>query len=240
MERRSEDVREDVREEKGEVPRVVQDAVAEQGSTIVQVVGDLIVWIQESPRFRWGTAGVVLVVAAWFLWWPDGARQSYAQSPPWFEPPASTSPATTPSATVTTTAEVTPPPAPPPVPQPAPQPEVAPAEAKAAVPPETTSAAPAVPRIVIGVGEPTSSSRCEKGKCHWIDTRLTGFAAHTRVSVEPIGNGRSFSRPCVAVTDASGATDCDDTRYDVPGAQVFVYVDTPQGRVESNRITWPS
>lgn len=215
-----------------------QEAEAREGSVIIQVGRDLVVMFQKSPRLRWGTALVVLVVLAWLVW-PDAQPQrGYAQPSPWFESPVpassvSSAPSVTASTAVPTTTVppgdvVTTSPEPPGV-----------------VPVPTTTAAAAVavasvPKIVIAVGEPTSSSRCERGKCYWIDTWLTGFAANTAVSVEPIGNQRSFSDPCRAVTDASGAVECNDTRYDVPGAEVYVYVDTPQGRVESNRITWPS
>ncbi|MEV0681391.1 hypothetical protein AB0I60_33210 [Actinosynnema sp. NPDC050436] len=220
---------------------VRQVAKASGNSVVFQAGRDLVVKFQQSPRLRWGTWGVLLAVLTSLLYWSAAQpRWSYALPPGRFAPPVRTTTAPPVVTSAMTTEPVVPKVEPttvvravPVEPAPVPPTTVAPA---AAVP----AAVVAGPAIVISRGAPTSSSKCEKGKCYWIDTRLTGFAANKPVSVEPIGNGRNFSDPCEAVTDASGAADCNDTRYDVPGAVVYVYVDTPQGRVESNRITWPS
>ena len=92
--------------------------------------------------------------------------------------------------------------------------------------------------ITIGRGADTSSSNCAAPSCAWINTTLAGFEPNTRVSLTAIGNGRDFSEPCVATTDGDGAATCNTTRYDVPGAEVYVYADTADGRVTSNKITW--
>ncbi|MBB5955770.1 hypothetical protein FHS29_002351 [Saccharothrix tamanrassetensis] len=185
----------------------------------------------------------VVAVGAASVFWPVEWQVTRAFSP------RGAVPLPVPSTTTTTTVPST-------APQSAVQPEVQPFRTAGAGPPTTTSA-PAVlpdptsaapqlppqapqPRIVIAVGEPTSSSNCERGKCFWIDARLTGFAPNTRYDVIAMGNERDFSEPCRSVTDANGADQCGDTRYDVPGAKVYVYVTTPQGKVFSNTITWPS
>lgn len=111
--------------------------------------------------------------------------------------------------------------------------------------PTTTSAPTSVPtalpgpRILIAVGAPTDSARCESPSCHWIDARLSGFPPNTQVEVVAIGNGRDFSEPCVTTTDANGTALCDDTRYDVPGAEVHAYVDIGNSRITSNTLVWP-
>jgi hypothetical protein len=105
--------------------------------------------------------------------------------------------------------------------------------------PPVPSATPPGPRIEIAVGAPTGSARCESPSCHWIDTRLSGFPPIARIEVVAIGDGRDFSEPCVTTADANGAAVCGDTRYDVPGAQVYAYVDLGDTRITSNTLTWP-
>jgi Fibronectin type III domain len=106
-----------------------------------------------------------------------------------------------------------------------------PASAHKAPPPKN-------PAIAISRGAATSSGSCKAPACAWINTTLTGFDSNTRVSLTAIGNGRDFSEPCVTTTDDNGAATCNTTRYDVAGAEVYVYADTPDGRVTSNTITW--
>ncbi|WP_409495707.1 caspase domain-containing protein [Amycolatopsis sp. cmx-11-12] len=97
---------------------------------------------------------------------------------------------------------------------------------------------PASPTIIISRGADTSSAKCEKPDCSWIDARLTGFRPHTSYQVVPVGNGRVFSEPCEATTDGNGSATCDDVRYDVPGADVYEYVETSDGVIKSNVIHW--
>ncbi|NUT93812.1 MAG: hypothetical protein HOY78_17510 [Saccharothrix sp.] len=212
----------------------MQNGSADNGATVLQALRDLavvtvnvVVVMARSPRIRWGGAtAVCLVVIAVLIWQLSAAR------PPVAAPTTTAAPTTavTTTTTVTTTTELPPPPAP------TVQPFVPPAPSPAST---TTTPAPEGPKIVVSVGDPTSSSSCEKGKCYWIATRLTGFAPGTRYEVTAMGNERDFSEPCVGRTDATGAMWCNTTRYDVPGADVYAYVDTPAGRVVSNTITWP-
>ncbi len=97
---------------------------------------------------------------------------------------------------------------------------------------------PASPQITISRGADTSSSKCEKPDCAWINARLTGFQPGTTYRLYPFANGHVFSEPCVATTDAAGAASCNDVRYDVPDTNVYEYVDTPSGRIKSNVLYW--
>ncbi|WP_163508143.1 fibronectin type III domain-containing protein [Fodinicola acaciae] len=102
-----------------------------------------------------------------------------------------------------------------------------------------TPVSPKKPKIHIERGSSTSSDNCEKPSCAWIDTTLTGFEPNTTYSITAIGNGRDFSEPCTTTTDENGDATCNKTRYDVSGAQVYVYTDTDTyGRITSNTITW--
>ncbi|WP_433263636.1 hypothetical protein ACQPZF_32775 [Actinosynnema sp. CS-041913] len=193
-------------------------------------------------RLWLGVAGGVALVAAGVVasvLWPEGRqRVTYAT-------PSLTS-ARAPATTTTTAATTTTPVVIGSVPRPVGQPLVPADQLPRATPVTTTQPAPTSaptpppPSIVIAVGGATSSSRCEKGKCYWIATRLTGFAPNTGYEVVAVGNGREFSEPCEARTDANGADDCNTTRYDVPGAEVYVYVRTARGTITSNTIVWPS
>ena len=101
------------------------------------------------------------------------------------------------------------------------------------------SVTPPSPKIQISRGSDTSSSDCKAPSCAWIDVAMTGFAPDTSYSVMPYsGNGHNFSEPCKASTDSSGDTTCDDIRYDVSGETVYVTVQTADGTITSNSITW--
>ena len=101
------------------------------------------------------------------------------------------------------------------------------------------SVTPPSPKIQISRGSDTSSSDCKAPSCAWIDVTMTGFAPDTSYSVMPYsGNGHNFSEPCKASTDSSGDTTCDDIRYDVSGETVYVTVQTADGTITSNSITW--
>jgi hypothetical protein len=103
----------------------------------------------------------------------------------------------------------------------------------------STSVTPPKPAIQISRGADSSSSDCKQPSCAWIDVTMTGFDPDSSFSVEPYsGNGHNFSEPCKAKTDSSGAATCNDIRYDVSGETVYVTVDTPEGTITSNTITW--
>ncbi|MEV7548449.1 hypothetical protein AB0N89_02340 [Amycolatopsis sp. NPDC089917] len=99
-------------------------------------------------------------------------------------------------------------------------------------------AIPASPQITISRGADTGSAKCEKPDCSWINARLTGFQPGTTYQIYPYANGLVFSEPCVATADANGSATCDDVRYDVPDTNVFEYVNTPSGRIQSNVLHW--
>ena len=95
------------------------------------------------------------------------------------------------------------------------------------------------PKISIKRGADSSSSDCKEPSCAWIDVTMTGFAPDTHYTVTPhAGDGHVFSDPCDATTDANGDATCDDIRYDVSGETVWVTVQTTDGEVESNHLTW--
>lgn len=96
----------------------------------------------------------------------------------------------------------------------------------------------ASPKITISRGADTSSSRCEKPNCSWINAQLTGFQPNTTYKVYPFANGHVFSEPCVATTDSNGSATCNDVRYDVPDTNVYEYIETPTGVIKSNILYW--
>jgi hypothetical protein len=103
----------------------------------------------------------------------------------------------------------------------------------------STSVTPPKPAIQISRGSDSSSSACKAPSCAWVDVAMTGFDPNTSYTVMPYsGNGHNFSEPCKATTDSSGATPCNDIRYDVSGETVYVTVQTSNGTIESNHLTW--
>lgn len=104
-------------------------------------------------------------------------------------------------------------------------------------PASTSPSTPASLAIVISRGADTSSSDCQKPDCSWINAQLTGFQPHTTYRVVPF-SWHVFSEPCVATTDANGSATCNDVRYDVPKTTVYEYVETPAGRIKSNKLYW--
>ncbi|ONI81256.1 hypothetical protein ALI144C_22275 [Actinosynnema sp. ALI-1.44] len=99
---------------------------------------------------------------------------------------------------------------------------------------------PAVnPKITISKGGRSSTSNCKPPNCFWVPTTLTGFAPNKRYrltlssSSNPTVNNDEF-----ATTDAQGKVTYPELNYDVPGQEIWVWVQGPNGRVESNHIVW--
>jgi hypothetical protein len=95
------------------------------------------------------------------------------------------------------------------------------------------------PKLTITRGAATSSSSCKAPDCAWINVKMTGFAPNTTYKiVATASQWGDFSEPCTATTDANGSATCNDTRFDGGGQTVWVDVTTPDGKIESNHLTW--
>lgn len=102
-----------------------------------------------------------------------------------------------------------------------------------------TPVAPA-PSVVLARGGDTSSDSCAAPDCSWLHVTMTNFAPNTTYTITGVASdwGDDFSEPAVMTTNANGAVTFEDTRFDGPGQQVWVVVDTPAGPVESNHVYW--
>nr|WP_157528965.1 fibronectin type III domain-containing protein [Kibdelosporangium sp. MJ126-NF4]CEL20991.1 hypothetical protein; putative signal peptide; putative lectin/glucanase domains [Kibdelosporangium sp. MJ126-NF4]CTQ95495.1 hypothetical protein; putative signal peptide; putative lectin/glucanase domains [Kibdelosporangium sp. MJ126-NF4] len=100
-------------------------------------------------------------------------------------------------------------------------------------------APPATPKIVISKGTASETSNCERPRCFWINTTLTGFAPNTtyKLKLSSNANDNVNSRESVR-TKADGSGFYGELNYDVPGETIWVSVIGPNGRVESNKLKW--
>nr|WP_225954674.1 fibronectin type III domain-containing protein [Kibdelosporangium phytohabitans] len=98
---------------------------------------------------------------------------------------------------------------------------------------------PAVkPQITISQGGPSSSDNCERPNCFWVITRLTGFPpGKYRLTLSSNANPTVNNSESVTV-NADGKGAYDKLNYDVPNETVWVSVQGPDGRVQSNKIVW--
>jgi hypothetical protein len=110
---------------------------------------------------------------------------------------------------------------------------------------ETRTGAPASksltvpsPKITISQGAPTTSGSCDAPDCGFVNVTMTGFAAGTRYGIKLSSNSTGNVRTEYATTNSSGSLTYNELDYDEPGQTIWVSVVTPDGTVQSNRITW--
>jgi hypothetical protein len=88
-------------------------------------------------------------------------------------------------------------------------------------------------------GDDTSSDSCEEPDCAWLHVVMNGFEPSTEYTVTGwASEWEDFSEPSVATTDSEGHLVFEDIRFDGGGQDVWVFTDTPAGRVESNHYYW--
>jgi hypothetical protein len=71
-----------------------------------------------------------------------------------------------------------------------------------------------------------------------VNVTMTGFAPGTRYGIKLSSNSTGNVQTEYATTNSSGSLTYNQLDYDEPGQTVWVSVVTPDGTVESNRITW--
>jgi hypothetical protein len=114
--------------------------------------------------------------------------------------------------------------------------------------PPVTPAAPVVqppppppppPQAVsISRGAPSETDNCHPPSCAWVNATMSGFALNTTYPIRLSSTANENVRTESFTTDATGAGTYNELNYDVPGETVWVSVQTPEGWVASNRISW--
>ncbi|MCR6489821.1 fibronectin type III domain-containing protein [Amycolatopsis sp. OK19-0408] len=96
------------------------------------------------------------------------------------------------------------------------------------------------PKITISQGAPTSSGNCDAPDCARVNVTMTGFAPNTTYAIRLSSESNANVRTESARTNGNGSLTYNQLDYDEPGQTVWVSVETPDGRITSNRINWKS
>ncbi|UMP01330.1 fibronectin type III domain-containing protein [Amycolatopsis sp. EV170708-02-1] len=94
------------------------------------------------------------------------------------------------------------------------------------------------PTITISRGRDTSSENCHEPDCAEVNVTMKGFAPNTRYAIRLSSSSNTNVRTESTTTGADGSATYNELNYDVPGQTVWVSVQTPDGRITSNRIRW--
>ncbi|WP_410664138.1 fibronectin type III domain-containing protein [Amycolatopsis sp. lyj-84] len=94
------------------------------------------------------------------------------------------------------------------------------------------------PAITISRGRDTSSENCDPPDCAAVNVTMKGFAPNTRYSIRLSSSSNTNVRTESTTTGANGSATYNELNYDVPGQTIWVSVQTPDGRITSNRIRW--
>ncbi|OLZ58163.1 hypothetical protein BS330_13185 [Amycolatopsis keratiniphila subsp. nogabecina] len=94
------------------------------------------------------------------------------------------------------------------------------------------------PTITISRGRDTSSENCHEPDCAQVNVTMKGFAPGKRYAIRLSSSSNTDVRTEYTTTDADGSATYNELNYDVPGQTIWVSVQTPDGRITSNRIRW--
>jgi len=94
------------------------------------------------------------------------------------------------------------------------------------------------PTITISRGRDTSSENCHEPDCAEVNVTMKGFAPNTRYAIRLSSSSTTNVRTESTTTGADGSATYNELNYDVPGQTIWVSVETPDGRISSNRIRW--
>lgn len=94
------------------------------------------------------------------------------------------------------------------------------------------------PTITISRGRDTSSENCHPPNCSAVNVTMKGFAPNTRYDIRLSSSSTTNVQTEDTRTDANGSAIYNELNYDVPGQTIWVSVQTPDGRITSNRIRW--
>ncbi|WP_143253958.1 fibronectin type III domain-containing protein [Amycolatopsis keratiniphila] len=94
------------------------------------------------------------------------------------------------------------------------------------------------PTITISRGRDTSSENCHEPDCAQVNVTMKGFEPGKRYAIRLSSSSNTDVRTEYTTTDADGSATYNELNYDVPGQTIWVSVQTPDGRITSNRIRW--
>lgn len=94
------------------------------------------------------------------------------------------------------------------------------------------------PAVSIAQGGPSETGNCAAPNCFWVNATMSGFDPGTTYDIRLSSTANQNVVTEQFTTDGSGAGTYNELNYDVPGETVWVSVRTPNGWVESNRISW--